>query len=76
MNIYDIENSFWPKVYGPSIIDVWNYGKESWCNLEGRYIHIVADLSGYTAIPNAADMGICNLGIMGTKYARLEPLLS
>ena len=25
--------------------DVWNYGKEVWCNLEGRYMHIVADLS-------------------------------
>lgn len=24
---------------------IWNYGKEVWCNLEGRYIHIVADLS-------------------------------
>ena len=24
--------------------DMWNYGKEVWCNLEGRYMHIVADL--------------------------------
>ena len=24
---------------------VWNYGKEVWCNLEGRYMHIVADLA-------------------------------
>ena len=23
----------------------WTYGKEVWCNLEGRYMHIVADLS-------------------------------
>ena len=21
---------------------VWNYGKEIWCNLEGRYTHILA----------------------------------
>ena len=25
--------------------DAWTYGKEVWCNLEGRYMHIVADLS-------------------------------
>lgn len=24
--------------------DIWNFGKEVWCNLEGRYMHIVADL--------------------------------
>ena len=24
---------------------VWKYGKEVWCNLEGRYMHIVADLA-------------------------------
>ena len=23
----------------------WKYGLEKWCNLEGRYMHIVADLS-------------------------------
>ena len=22
----------------------WTYGKEVWCNLEGRYTHIIADL--------------------------------
>ena len=27
--------------------DIWNYGKEVWCNLEGRYMHIVADLAQY-----------------------------
>ena len=26
-------------------VDVWTYGKEVWCNLEGQYVHIVADLS-------------------------------
>ena len=24
--------------------DIWNYGRETWCNLEGQYMHIVADL--------------------------------
>ena len=23
----------------------WNFGKEIWCNLEGRYTFIVADMS-------------------------------
>ena len=23
----------------------WTYGKEVWCNLEGRFMHIIADLS-------------------------------
>ena len=25
--------------------NLWNFGLEKWCNLEGRYMHIVADLS-------------------------------
>ena len=24
---------------------LWNYGKEVWCNLEGRFMHVVADLA-------------------------------
>ena len=24
---------------------MWNYGFEAWCNLEGRYVTIVADIS-------------------------------
>ena len=23
----------------------WKYGDEAWCNLEGRYLHVVADLA-------------------------------
>ena len=23
----------------------WTFGKEVWCNLEGRYMHVIADLS-------------------------------
>ena len=25
--------------------DVWSYGVEAWCNLEGQYLSIVSDLS-------------------------------
>ena len=28
---------------------VWAYGKEIWCNMEGRYTHIVADWTGTPA---------------------------
>ena len=24
---------------------VWKYGLEAWCNLGGRYVHVVADLA-------------------------------
>ena len=27
-----------------TIYTIWNFGQETWCNLEGRYMHIVADL--------------------------------
>ena len=60
-------------VYGGSTYEnVWNFGKEVWCNLEGRYMHIVADLNhlagqGYT-------MTLCSIGIMGTQYVRDQTL--
>ena len=52
--------------------NIWNYGKEVWCNLEGRYMHIVADMNhlagqGYT-------MALCSVGIMGTQYVRDQTL--
>ena len=46
---------------------VWNSGVEIWCNLQGRYTHIVADLA-HMATPYT--MGLCNLGIMGARYGR------
>ena len=29
--------------------EAWTYGKEIWCNLEGRYMYLIADLSHLTA---------------------------
>ena len=26
--------------------EMWNYGKELWCNLPGRYVALVADYQG------------------------------
>ena len=28
--------------------DLWNYGIEIWCNLEGQYVTMVADLADLT----------------------------
>ena len=44
---------------------VWKYGGEHWCNLQGRYTSIVADLSGLTG---PYEMSLCNVAILGTKY--------
>ena len=52
--------------------NVWNYGKEVWCNLEGRYMHIIADLSHLAG--QGYSMELCSVGIMGTQYVRDEPL--
>ena len=46
---------------------MWNYGAEIWCNLEGQYTTIVADL---TDLSGTYEMSICNLGVMGTEYVR------
>ena len=55
---------------------VWPFGKETWCNLEGRYLHLVGDFS-QTLDPDPFDVGnenltvaICQLGVFGTKYIR------
>ena len=52
--------------------DAWNYGKEVWCNLEGRYMHIVADLSHLAG--QSYEMQLCSVGIMGTQYVRDKTL--
>ena len=51
---------------------LWNFGKEIWCNLEGRYMHIVADLS-HLAV-SGYSMELCSVGIMGTQYVRDQNL--
>ena len=50
----------------------WTYGKEVWCNLEGRYMHIIADLSHLFNTYSSYTMSLCQLGIMGTEYVRAE----
>ena len=57
--------------YGRSAGNAWTYGVEAWCNMEGRYLHIVADLSHLTP---PYTMSLCSLGIMGSRYVRDEPV--
>ena len=46
----------------------WNYGVESWCNLEGRFVHLVANLSHQNG--QIFTQSICRVGIFGTIYQR------
>ena len=45
---------------------VWPYGAEHWCNLEGKYLHIVADLNDLYAEYFDYEMSLCTLGVFGT----------
>lgn len=53
---------------------MWDYGAESWCNLEGRYTHFVFDLSDYSN--SDFEISICALGVFGTRYERMKPIPS
>ena len=56
---------------------VWPFGKENWCNLEGRYMHLVADMSLYVATAaNTDTVSVCSLGAYGTKYVRDSEVVS
>ena len=55
---------------------IWNYGKQVPCNLEGQYVHVVADLTGLAQTHTTYQMSLCSYGIMGTKYVRDEPVAS
>ena len=62
--------SYW-YVEGDNVPDfLWNYGAEVYCNLEGQYVTIEADLTGLSA---PYEMSICSLGIMGVEYTRSAP---
>ena len=44
LDITDISNYFDdPCTYNNSNLKPWKYGFEVWCNLEGRYLHVVAN---------------------------------
>ena len=45
----------------------WKFGKEEWCNLQGRYTHIVKEAS---STAGASIVSICHFGVFGTQYER------
>ena len=51
----------------------WQFGVEAWCNLEGRYTHIVADFSRITS---SYQVSLCSIGVMGTKYDRSSTVVT
>ena len=46
----------------------WPAGGENWCNLPGKYIHLVSDVSSESG--SDFRTGICSLGLFGTEYDR------
>ncbi len=60
--------------YGPD--GYWKGGEEIWCNLPGKYTHIIVDFSAFND-PSSYKVNICSLGVMGNKYIRgSEPVTS
>ena len=55
----------------PVSLDMWNYGAEAWCNMEGRYVTLV--VSPDPAYLGQYTLSICSLGVMGVKYIRDNP---
>ena len=60
---------------------MWKFGHEAWCNMEGRYLTIVADLSSQagktsTLAPRGYEMSLCHLGLFGALYKRTTPVPS
>ena len=51
-------------------VRLWPNGIEAWCNMEGRFVTLVAD---YNPIKNdyaVIEPSVCDLGIFGTNYIR------
>lgn len=48
--------------------DLWNYGIEKWCNMDGQYMTLVSDLTHLKG--QDYEMSICSLGVMGVEYVR------
>ena len=52
--------------------NMWSFGLEAWCNMEGRYLHFEAKYAHI--LTKDATVSICTLGVMGTKYVRDTPV--
>ena len=74
LDIDDLANySVDDNIQNTSNLKPWNFGLETWCNLEGRYVFIIADLA-HQASGAAFTQSICNLGVFGGLYVRDSPL--
>ena len=49
-------------------------GNEIDCNLSGKYITMVSDMTGADWSSSTGEAHLCSLGIFGTPYVRDEPL--
>ena len=56
---------------------LWPFGGEHWCNLEGKNLHLVVDLSHHHLQDDDAErqkdqfeISVCSLGVIGTRYVR------
>ena len=63
-------NSFGAHHDGSGTPHFWKYGSESWCNMEGQYVHIVADFKD-TLYPTYI-ASVCSIGVLGTLYERVN----
>jgi len=52
--------------------DVWKFGKEVWCNLQGQYITLVSDMSHKST--QSYFINLCHLSVFGTIYVRTVPV--
>ena len=66
MVLDDKEGSYSPQMLNAT--EYWNYGAEEWCNLEGQYVFIEANLEHLSG--QQYEMTICSLGVMGVEYIR------
>ena len=57
-----------PKTGNSGNLKPWVYGAETWCNLEGRYTHIIADVAHQSG--DIFTQAICSLAILGSRYIR------
>jgi len=55
----------------------FRFGEEVWCNLEGRYMSIVANFTDVESWwETDYDISLCHVAIMGTEYIRTGSLPS
>ena len=61
-----------PNTSNGSNLRPWKYGHEQWCNKEGRYLHLVADLAHQSG--DTFTQSLCSLAVLGTIYKRESEL--